>query len=164
MFCAKCGQRQVSGEVHFCVACGAKLGAGAEAPTKRIIALLMYVALTALALTGWGPSSGPMYMQIRALIVLVSVITFLLLFSSDLKRAFSKLFRQEKDQSDQETSSSLPVSSAFNQVSSAPRQSALPPVSSLPVNSFGQRGKNTGEMVRPPSITRPLPHPLKPLD
>jgi uncharacterized membrane protein YvbJ len=101
MFCPKCGQRQVSDDVRFCFACGAKLGTGAEALTKRIIALLMYMALTALALSGWGPSSGPMYTQIRALIILVSVITFLLLFSSDLKRAFSKLFRQEKDQSNQ---------------------------------------------------------------
>ena len=153
MFCPKCGQRQVSDDVRFCFACGAKLGTGAEALTKRIIALLMYMALTALALSGWGPSSGPMYTQIRALIILVSVITFLLLFSSDLKRAFSKLLRQEKDQSNQEPSVSSAAESTFSQFGSAPRQSALPPATSLPVNSLGQRGKNTGEIVRPPSIT-----------
>jgi len=153
MFCPKCGQQKVSDNVSFCVACGAKLGAEAEALTKRIIALLMFLALTALALSGWGPSSGPMYTQIRALIILVSVITFLLLFSSDLKRAFSRLFRQGKDPSDQESSSASAPESTFSQLGSAARQSALPPATSLPVNRPGQRGKDTAEMVRPPSIT-----------
>jgi hypothetical protein len=153
MFCPKCGQHQVSEDVCFCCACGAKLGTENDASTKRIIAMVMHIALTALAISGWGPWSGPMYNQIRALIVLVSVITFLLLFSSDLKRAFSKLFCQEKDQSDQETSWSSSASSTVNQLSSAPHQSAFPPVSSVPVNSLVQRGKNTREMIRPPSIT-----------
>lgn len=153
MFCARCGRQQVSEDVRFCSSCGAKLGTGENASTRRIIAMVMHILLTALAIGGWGPWSGPMYAQVRVLIVLVSVITFVLLFSSDLKRAFSKLFRQEEDQSDQEASSSLSASSTFNQVRSAPRQSALPPVSTVPVNNLGQRGKNTGEIVRPPSIT-----------
>jgi hypothetical protein len=152
MFCAKCGQQQVSEDVHFCCACGAKLGS-AKGAARRIIAIVMQLALTALAIIGWGPWSGPMYAQIRALVVLLSVTIFLLLFSSDLKGAFSKLFGQEKDQSDRETSASSSALSTFSEVSSAPHHSALPPVSSVPVNSLGKRGKNTAEIVRPPSIT-----------
>jgi hypothetical protein len=151
MFCAKCGQQQVSEDVRFCCACGTKLGS-AEGSTRRIIAMVMHIALTALAIAGWGPWSGPMYTQIRVLIVLVSVVTFLLLFSSDLKAAFSKLFGQGKDKSDEETAPSSSALSTFSQVA-GPRQSALPPTSSVPVDRLGRRDKNTAEMVRPPSIT-----------
>lgn len=152
MFCPKCGQQQVSEEVRFCCACGTKLGTEEEAPTRRIIALIMHIALTAIAIIGWGESTGPRYTQVRALILLVSLIAFLLLFSSDLKRFF-KLFRQEKDQLDQETLSSSSISNTVSQVGSASRQSALPPVRSVPVDSLGQRSRNTAEMVQPPSIT-----------
>ena len=146
MFCPKCGQQQVSEDVRFCSACGAKVRPGAGS-IRRIIAMLMHIVLTALAVGGWGPWSGPMYFQVRLLILLVSVTTFLLLFSSDLQRAFSNLFRQEGESGREK----LSASDTFNQVGSAPNQSALPRVSSAPVNS--QRGKNTAEMVRPPSIT-----------
>jgi len=107
---------------------------------KRIVAMVMYVALTALAITGWGPSSGPMYFQIRSLVVLVSVVAFVLLFSNDLKRAFSYLFHRETGESS-------------HQLGFPPGQSALPHVTSEPVNNPGQRSRNTAEMVRPPSIT-----------
>ena len=153
MFCTKCGQQQGSEDVRFCFACGAKLGRGEGASSKRIIAMLMHIVLTALAIAGWGPWSGPMYGQIRVLVVSVSVITFLLLFLTDLKHAWFTLFHEKADHSDQETSSSLSASRTSSQVGSAPRQSALPPVSSVPVNSFGQRGKTTGELFRSRSIT-----------
>jgi hypothetical protein len=153
MFCPKCGQRQAAEDVRFCYACGAKQRTVEGSITRRIIAMIMYIALTALALSGWGPWSTPSYMQIRAVIVLISVTTFLLLFSSDLKRLFSELFRQEKDQSGQETSSSASAASAVDQVRSASRPAALPPVRGVPVNNLGQHGQNTAEMVRPPSIT-----------
>jgi hypothetical protein len=152
MFCPKCGQRQASEDGSFCCACGTKLHSAEGSTIRRIIALVMHIALTALAIGGWGPWTMPNYMQIRALILLISVITFLLLFSNDLKRVFSKLFNQGEDQPGQETSSASSLR-AVNQIRSAPHPSALPPVRSMPVNSIGQRSQNTAEMVRPPSIT-----------
>jgi hypothetical protein len=153
MYCLRCGQHQVSEDVRFCCACGAKLEIGERLSTKRLIAMVMHIVLTALAFTGWGPWSMPNYQQIRVFIILISVTTFLLLFSGDLERVFSKLFRQEKDQSNQDTSPSLSGSRTVNQVGPALRHPALPPVRSVPVNSPGQRSKNTAEMAPPPSIT-----------
>ena len=149
MFCPKCGTQQVSEEARFCNACGAELTYGRGPSTRRIIAMLMHVALTALAIMGWGPWSGPSYMQVRALILLLSIISFFLLYSSDLKRAFSILLGQPRGQSDRETLASSD-SNTFKQVGTASRQPALP---SPPVNSLGKRVKNTAEIRRPPSIT-----------
>jgi hypothetical protein len=149
MFCPKCGRQQVSEEVNFCSACGAELTSRGGPSTRRIIAMLMHVAVAALAIMGWGPWSGPSYMQVRALILLLSVISFFLLYSSDLKRAFSTLFGQPKDQSVRETLSSS-ASNTLNQVGTPSGQPALP---AKPVNSLGQRVRNTAEMLRPPSIT-----------
>ena len=153
MFCPKCGQQQISEDVRFCSACGVELDTR-DHVLIRLMAMVMHIALTVLALSGWGPWSGPMYFQVRVLIVLVSVITFLLLFSKDLKRALSNLLRQEKDQPLQSSLPSSTTSSGFNQVGSASIQAALPPGWSVPVNGFGSRAKNTAEMLRrPPSVT-----------
>ena len=153
MFCPKCGQQQISGDVRFCSACGVELSTK-DHVLIRLVAMVMNVALTVLALSGWGPWSGPMYMQVRVLIVLVSVITFLLLFSRDLKRALANLLRQQKDQPLQTSLPSSTTSSSFNQIGSDSIQAALPPGSSVPVNGFGSRAKNTAEMLRrPASVT-----------
>lgn len=149
MFCPKCGTQQVSEGARFCNACGAELTYRGGPSTSRIIAMLMHVALTALAIMGWGPWSGPRYFEVRALILLLSVVSFFLLYSSDLKRAFSILLGQPKGQSDRETFASS-ESKTNNQIGTASRQPAL---SSTPVNSLGQRVRNTAEMLRPPSIT-----------
>lgn len=149
MFCPKCGAHQVSEEVRFCSTCGAELTSRSVPSTRRIIAMLMHVALTALAIMGWGPWSGPAYFQVRALILLLSLISFVLLYSNDLKRAFSLWLGKLEGQSDRKTLASS-ASNTFSQVGTASRQ---PAILSTPVNSLGERVRNTAEMLRPPSIT-----------
>jgi hypothetical protein len=151
MFCPKCGQRQASEATRFCCTCGTKLSTVEGSLTRRVISMMMFIVLTALAIGGWGPSSMPNYMQIRAIIMLVSLVTFLLLFAGDFKRFFFKIFDQSSDQSREEISLSS-SSGASNPVEAAPRQWALPPVRSVPISGFG-RTRNTAEVARPLSIT-----------
>ncbi len=144
MFCRQCGQQQAIEDVRFCSGCGAKLSSKDGLSTKRIVAMILHLALTTLAILGWGPQAVSRYMEIRILILLVSLFAFLLLFSSDLKKVLSKVVRQKIDQSTEPTAASVSGSSAVKQVGPAQHQSPLP---------VRDSGRNTADMVKPPSIT-----------
>ena len=137
MFCPQCGQEQASESVRFCSRCGFRLNGFEEAITKRLIMMAMYLALTICAMAGWASiTSGPGYMQIRVIITLIAAITFYLLFSSDLRRIFHKLY-------------SLNIA----QIKPVTHETSLPPPQSTPLPALGSRRVNTAEMVQPASVT-----------
>ncbi len=95
MYCPKCGQPQSSDQIRFCSRCGVNFDqvenliardsnnpfARDESLPKRLLAMAMYVVVAILAVTGWGPWSGPEGTRVRALAITLSVLTFALLFS-----------------------------------------------------------------------------------
>jgi hypothetical protein len=137
MFCPKCGQEQASESVRFCSRCGFRLNGFEEAITKRLIMMAMYLALTICAMAGWASiTSGPGYMQVRVIITLIAAITFYLLFSSDLRRIFHKLYSQN-----------------IAQIKSSSHESDLPSLQSATLPALGTHRVNTAEMAQPPSVT-----------
>lgn len=140
MFCSKCGQEQASESVRFCSRCGLKLSAFEEGLAKRLIMMAMYLVITTCAITGWGSiTSGPNYMQVRVIVTIIAAITFYLLFSGDLTHVFNGLFSKNIEEK--------------KQIAPANQEYALPPAHGIPVHSLGSHRVNTGDMVRPPSVT-----------
>jgi hypothetical protein len=151
MFCPKCGQSQASDQIRFCSLCGTNLGEIAkviarepndssprdESLTKRFLSLALYVCVAILAVTGWGPWSGPQGAQIRTLAIVLSLVTFVLLFSRPLKEGICKRRPQSSKQGVAES------------IRSDTDAHALPPARSIPVN---RRRVQTAEMV-PLSVT-----------
>jgi uncharacterized protein (DUF983 family) len=140
MFCPKCGQGQVSESVRFCSSCGFKLNIEEEPLATRMIKMALFLVLVACAIMGWASvTSGPGYWQVRVIITLISVISFYLLFSRDLKHIFDKLFTQNIE--------------LEKQITIAAEKPFLPPAQSMPVSAFVPHRVNTAEMVQPPSVT-----------
>ena len=140
MFCPKCGQEQASESVRFCSRCGFKLNMDEEPQARSLIRMALFLVLAVCAIMGWASiTAGPAYMQIRVITTLISVITFYLLFSRDLKHIFNKLFSQNTEQ--------------VKQFTPAFEKPVLPPAQSIPVSARGPHRVNTAEMVQPPSIT-----------
>jgi hypothetical protein len=107
--------------------------------------MAMYIVVAILAVTGWGPWSGPEGTRVRALAVTLSVLTFILLFSRPLRQMVHILLPQNTGRGN----SSQPI----EQVRSAVDATALPPAQSVPVTGLNQQRVNTAEMVSSPSIT-----------
>ena len=140
MYCPKCGLEQASDSMRYCSRCGFKVNSVDEALAMRLCAIAMFLVLTTCAIFGWGSfAAGPAYMQIRVLITIFAAIAFYLIFFPDLKRIFHQLFSRSIKQ--------------VNQVTSATRESGLPPAQSVPVPGLSSRRVNTAEMVQPPSVT-----------
>ena len=140
MFCAKCGQEQASESVHFCSRCGFELKVIEEGLAKRLFLMAMYLVITICAIVGWGSlTSGPGYLQVRAIITIIAAITFYLLFSADLTDVFKKLFAQNMQRN--------------KQIAAAGEETALPPAHSIPVSSLGSQRVNTADLLQPPNVT-----------
>lgn len=159
MYCPKCGQPQATDRTRFCSRCGVNLDRVAnliagdsgdtferdEPLTKRLLAVALYVVVAILAVTGWGPWSGPGGTRVRALAVILSVLTFVLLFSRPLRQMIHMLSPRKagRDESSQPT----------EQIRSAAAAPALPPAESVPVSGLDRQRVNTAEMVPRHSVT-----------
>lgn len=154
MFCPKCGQPQASDQIRFCSLCGTNLGEIAkviardpnnsceqeETLTRRLLAIALYLSVAILAVTGWGPWSGPEGMRFRALAIVLSFLTFILLFSRPLSGVIYKLLPQDSKQG------------ATEAIPTGVGTPALPPSQSIPVNGLNRRRVDTAEML-PHSVT-----------
>jgi hypothetical protein len=140
MFCPGCGLEQASESLHYCPRCGLKLNTVEDGLAKRLLAIALFLVLTAFAIFGWSSfTATPGYMQLRVVITVFAAITFYLLFLPDLKRIYHKLFSRSTEQ--------------LKQMTSANHQTGLPPAQSIPVPLPSLRRVNTAEIVHPPSIT-----------
>ena len=156
MYCPKCGQSQSSDQIRFCSRCGVDFDqvtnlierdSNKTSPDrdqsllKHLLAMAMYILVAILAITGWGEWSGPQGTQVRAFAVILSVLTFVFLFSRPLRQMIHKLL---PDKCEQVTS--------FEKRSGVDVP-ALPPVQSVPWTAHYQQRVNTAEMVPQPSVT-----------
>ena len=158
MYCPKCGQPQSSGQIRFCSRCGVDFNQVAdliardsnkppdcdESLTKRLSAMVMYILVAILAVTGWGEWSGPQGTQIRLLAIILSALAFVLLFSRPIRQMIYKLLPDNAEQGD---------SSPIEQIRSGVDAPALPPAQSVPLTGRYQQRVNTAEMVPQPSVT-----------
>lgn len=160
MYCPKCGQPQSSDQIRFCSRCGVDFDQVAnlierdsnktspdrdQSLIKHLLAIAMYILVAILAITGWGEWSGPQGTQVRAFAFMISVLTFVLLFSRPLRQMITKLLPHNCELG----KSSHPI----EQIRSGVGAAALPPAQSVPWTGRYQQRVNTAEMVPQPSIT-----------
>jgi hypothetical protein len=159
MYCPKCGQPQSSDEVRFCSRCGVNFDEVADfiasdsnnrhrrrdSVTKLLSTMAMYIVVAILAITGWGPWSGPKGTEIRGFAIIVSILTFILLFSRPLRRTIYQLFSHDSEQRDSRE--------LIEPKSADVGATALPPAQAMPVTDLYQQRVNTAEMVAPHSVT-----------
>ena len=159
MYCPKCSQQQSSDQMRFCSRCGLNFGQVAnliardsassfeheETLTKRLVAMALYIIVAILAVTGWGPWSGPEGERMRTFAILLSVLTFVLLFSRPLRQIIHTLLPRCSKQADS--------SQLMEEWDSARAEPALAPAQSIPVRGLNPQGLNTAEMVSPHSVT-----------
>ena len=160
MYCPKCGQSQSSDQIRFCSRCGVDFDQVANlierdsnkpsldrdrSLLKHLLAMAMYILVAILAITGWGEWSGPQGTQVRAFAVILSVLTFVFLFSRPLRQMIHKLLPDKCEQ----VNSSRPIEERRSGIDVP----ALPPAQSVPWTGRYQQRVNTAEMVPQPSIT-----------
>jgi len=160
MYCPKCGQPQSSDLIRFCSRCGVDFDQVANlierdfnkpSPDRdqslktHLLAMAMYILIAILAITGWGPWSGPQGTRIQAIAIIVSVLAFILLFSGPFRQMIHKLLPRNCELG----KSSQPIEQKRSGVD-AP---TLPPAQSVPWTGRYQQRVNTAEMVPQPSVT-----------
>lgn len=170
MFCPRCGQQQLTGEVRFCSRCGFPLDvvgeilAGGGTPPSRAVR---------------GEKHSPRQKGIRQGTMLMSsslvIVPFLLIlgativnfpdeliplvggmtFMSGLLRIFYAVFYQDAAAPAQHKFPPpyIPPPSTYAQLNRPERQASLPPAQTTPVSSFmSHRPATTSEMAQPPSV------------
>ena len=157
MYCPKCGQPQSNDEISFCSRSGFHLSkvkklvtpdsrnTSDEPLTRRLVAMAMYILVALLAVTGWGPWSGPQGTQFRSIAIVLSVLTFVLLFSCTIRQIAHQLLPRNSKRADS--------AQLIEKVDSDIREPALPPARSMPVTGLNPQRVNTAEMVPPNSVT-----------
>jgi hypothetical protein len=159
MYCPKCGQPQFNDETSFCSGCGFHLSKVKklvtqdsrnasekdEPITRRLVAMAMYILVAILAVTGWGPWSGPEGTRFRNIAIFLSVLTFVLLFSRTIRQITQQLLSGNSNLAD----SSQLIEKVDSDIDAPP----LPPARSIPVSGLNPRRANTAEMAQPNSIT-----------
>lgn len=158
MFCPRCGQQQVSGEVRFCSRCGLSLAsvpallAGFEAAPPegasrlarwkkrkqiRRAAKLMFVSFVlfpiffGLAIAVDGP--GPLIVPAMVFFAGLAWLLYFVLFGEDNAQESAEKGRE-----------------FFRESRTSP---SLPPATFVPAAGFGARHANTADMAQPPSVT-----------
>ena len=170
MHCPQCGQQQASDQLRFCSRCGFPmdgviqlLGNGGILPQSFIDRKGRNISPRSL-----GIRHGAMLMLLTLLVVpIISIIsvnagfhpkifiplTAMLFFIGGLLRIIYALLFEEDIQRVKPPPASLYNSPVMpSQLGTMPRGTALPPQQSTPVTSWRQR-PDTGELVRPPSVT-----------
>ena len=157
MYCPKCGLPQSSDQMRFCSRCGVDFNQVAnliepdsnkppdrdESLIKRLSGMAMYILVAILAVTGWGEWSGPQGSQIRLLAIILSALTFVLLFLRPIRQMIHNLLPDGC-----ERNSAEPIEQIKSRV-----DAALPPAQSVPLTGRYQQRVNTAEMVPQPSVT-----------
>jgi hypothetical protein len=159
MYCPRCGQQQVSGEVRFCSRCGFHLGG-----VEELLATggLLPVSQGNAPETTISPRQKGVRFGVKLLllslvllpfIIAVSVFTdspammvvFFTLFLSGLSRMLYARFFEEASQA--------PAYKAPMGIGTGAGSPALPPWSGPPVASASSRGVDTRQVRQPPSVT-----------
>lgn len=173
MYCPKCSQQQVSDDLRFCSRCGFQLGVvrellaqssnapavtgEPEARTKFFSrrkqdllfgATFIYIAAVVVVLFSWVPLKGPIIFPLGMMWLAFSLFV---LFFEALMHVARKLFSEDADPAEAKLRSLLGASSFITKVNSP--GGVLPPTQSVPATALGSQRVNTGEMVRPLSIT-----------
>jgi len=158
MFCPRCGQQQVSGEVRFCPRCGLSLAsvpallAGFEAApsqvasrggrwkkrkqTRRGAKLMFFSAVLFPIFFGFAiaaDSPGPLIVPVTVFFAGLAWTLYSLLFGEDDVHESAE--RGRKD---------------LREGRGAP---SLPPATFVPAAGFGARPAHTADMAQPPSVT-----------
>ncbi|HVF51708.1 MAG TPA: hypothetical protein VNA19_16610 [Pyrinomonadaceae bacterium] len=115
-------------------------------------ASLMFVA-TLISVFAPALLMPPRRADFPTLFLIAASFVSILLCSNGLARMVHRLFSQAKDARAKGDAASSPVGSGLGRVGDAFRAAALPPAQSIPVSGAGAQRVNTGEMVRPTSIT-----------
>lgn len=159
MFCPRCGQQQVSGEVRFCSRCGLSLSsvpallAGVESPATaggaprvarskkrkqmRRGAKLMFLSgvlfpiFFALGIAVDHP--GPLIVPATVFFAGLAWLLYFVIFGEEEAHESAEAARE-----------------GLRESRTAP---SLPPATFIPASDFGARRAHTADMVQPPSVT-----------
>src|ERR1700749_3318938 len=158
MFCPRCGQQQVSGEVGFCSRCGLSLAsvpalvAGFESPVPEVAkrggrwkkrkqirraAKLMFLSAVlfpiffGLAIAVDEP--GPLIVPVTVFFAGLAWLLYFALFGEDAADESAEKARE-----------------VLRESRTAP---SLPPATFVPASGFGARPAHTADMAQPPSVT-----------
>ncbi|HVF43588.1 MAG TPA: zinc ribbon domain-containing protein [Pyrinomonadaceae bacterium] len=159
MFCPRCGQQQISGEVRFCSRCGLSLSsvpallAGFEAappegaPRGRrskkrrqmrrgaklmFLSAVLFPVFFGIAISGDGP--GPLIVPVTVFFAGLAWMLYFVLFG-------------EEEAQESEGARGREV---LREGRAAP---PLPPATFVPASGFGARSPHTADMAQPPSVT-----------
>ncbi|HVF45052.1 MAG TPA: zinc ribbon domain-containing protein [Pyrinomonadaceae bacterium] len=159
MFCPRCGQQQISGEVRFCPRCGLSLAsvpallAGFEAALtegkarggrskKRkqmrrgaklmFLSAVLFPIFFGIAISGDGP--GPLIVPVTVFFAGLAWMLYFVLFGEE----------------DAQEPADARGTEVLRESRTAP---PLPPATFVPASGFGARRANTADMAQPPSVT-----------
>ena len=164
MHCPRCGQKQVSAEVHFCKSCGFPLdrvkellaGDGVstalekenqkpgESPRRKGVrrgVILLFICLVLAALTTRAGDRRGDFLPLMFFMAGIMRILYAVIFQEGARR------KKKRDDAPPSTTSTT------EQLGAATRGPALPPSQGVPVAAFNTWRVKTAEMVRPPSVT-----------
>jgi hypothetical protein len=158
MFCPRCGQQQVSGEVRFCPRCGLSLAsvpallAGFEAAQpegaprgvrskkrkqiRRGAKIMFFSAVLFpifLVLAGVADHPGPLIVPLTVFFAGLAWLLYFVIFGEEAAQDSAEGARRD-----------------LREGRNAP---SLPPATFVPASGFGARPAHTADMAQPPSVT-----------